>query len=81
MSYWDARGGFSPYSVGVYEQGAAALLAGRDRAGPGRFDAALRAYIDANAHRVVAPSDVEAAFRDLPQVLDVLRERGAFRSS
>ena len=81
MSYWDARGGFSPYSVGVYEQGAAALLAGRDRADAARFDAALRAYIDANAHRVGAPSDVEAAFRDLPQVLDVLRERGAFRSS
>ncbi len=81
MSYWDARGGFSAYSVGVYEQGAAALLAGRDRAGPARFDEALRAYVDANAHRVARPSDVEAAFRDLPQVLDVLRERGAFRTS
>lgn len=81
MSYWDDRGGFSAYSVGVYDQGAAALLAGRDRVGAGRFDAALRGYIDANAHRVARPPDVEAAFRDLPQVLDVLRERGAFRSS
>ncbi|TCK22948.1 M1 family aminopeptidase [Pseudonocardia endophytica] len=81
MAFWDARGGFSAYSVGVYEQGAAALLEGRDRVGPERFDAALRAYIGANAHRVAHPSDVEAAFRDLPQVLDVLHERGAFRTS
>lgn len=81
MSYWDRRGGFSPYSVGVYDQGAAALLAGRERVGQERFDAALRAYVDANAHRIVTPPDVEAAFRDLPEVLDVLRERGAFRTS
>ena len=81
MSYWDGHGGFSAYSVGVYDQGAAALLAGRDRAGAQRFDPALRAYLAANAHRVVRPPAVEAAFRDLPQVLDVLRERGAFRTS
>ncbi|MDQ4117031.1 MAG: hypothetical protein M3235_08685, partial [Actinomycetota bacterium] len=81
MSYWDAHGGFGAYSVGVYDQGAAALLAGRDRVGPERFDAALRGYVEAHAHRVAQPADVQAAFRDLPPVLDVLRERGAFRTS
>lgn len=81
MAFWTSHGGFSAYSVGVYDQGSAALLEGRDRVGPERFDAALRAFVAANAHRVVRPADVEAAFRGLPQVLDVLRERGAFRTS
>ena len=81
MSYWNDRGGFSRYVTGVYDQGAAALLEGRRRAGEERFDAAMRAYVAANAHRVAAPADVERAFADLPEVLDVLREHGAFGGS
>ncbi|MEQ3549309.1 M1 family aminopeptidase [Pseudonocardia nematodicida] len=80
MSYWDDRGGFSGYVTGVYDQGAAALLEGRERVGEERFDAAMRGYLDANAHRVAGPADVETAFADLPEVLEVLREHGAFDS-
>lgn len=79
MAYWDRNGGFPALVDGVYDQGAAALLEGRDVAGADRFDAALRAYVDANAHRVAAPGDVEAAFAGLPEVLDLLRRHGAFR--
>ncbi|MET0187378.1 MAG: M1 family aminopeptidase, partial [Pseudonocardia sediminis] len=80
MSFWDANGGFRALTDGVYDQGAAALLDGRERVGADRFDAAMRAYVATNAHRVVTPADVEAAFRDLPEVLDVLRSHGAFRN-
>ena len=31
----------------------------------------------ANAHSVVVPDDVQEAFADLPEVLEVLREVGA----
>jgi hypothetical protein len=77
MSYWAEQGGFGRYVRGVYDQGAAVLLEGRRRAGAERFDAAMVAYIDANAHRVVSPADVAAAFQDVPEVLDLLREHGA----
>lgn len=78
MAGWADRGGFGRYVRGVYDQGAAALLAGRRAVGDDRFDAAVRGYLRAGAHRVVTPADVEAAFRDDPQVLDLLREAGAF---
>lgn len=78
MSYWAENGSFDRYVRGVYEQGAAVLLAARNAAGPDRFDTALRAYIAANAHRVAAPADVEAAFTGLPGVDDLLRSHGAF---
>ena len=81
MSYWDSRGGFSALVDGVYDQGAAALLEGRDAAGEQRFDEAMRGYIAENAHRVAAPADVEEAFADSPEVLQVLREHGAFAFS
>lgn len=77
MEYWARTGGFGRYVRGVYDQGAAVLLEARRRAGPEPFDAALRVYLAAHAHRVADPADVEAAFRDLPQVLDLLREYGA----
>jgi aminopeptidase N len=77
MSYWADDGGFGRYVRGVYDQGAAVLLEGRRRAGAERFDAAMAAYLDADAHRVVSPADVAAAFRDVPEVLDLLREHGA----
>lgn len=79
MTFWDRRGGgFTDYVTGVYDQGAAALLEGRRRAGQDRFDAAMREYVAANAHRVAAPGDVERAFAELPEVLEVLRAHGAF---
>ncbi|GAA1380088.1 M1 family metallopeptidase [Pseudonocardia kongjuensis] len=79
MTAWDRRGGgFSGYVTGVYDQGAAALLEGRRRVGADRFDAAVRDHIDRNAHRVVEPADVRESFAGLPEVLEVLREHGAF---
>ncbi|SFM81318.1 Peptidase family M1 [Pseudonocardia ammonioxydans] len=82
MAFWDRRGGgFSDYVTGVYDQGAAALLEGRRRVGEERFDAAMRDYVATHAHRVAAPGDVERAFADLPEVLEVLRAHGAFAGS
>lgn len=78
MSYWEANGGFRAMTDAVYDQGAAALLDGRERVGAERFDAAIRTYVATNAHRVATPADVENAFRNLPEVLDVLRSHGAF---
>jgi uncharacterized membrane protein YeiB len=78
MSYWAAEGGFDRLYEGVYRQGAAVLLAGRDRVGSGEFDAAVRTYLDVNAHQVAGPATVEAAFRDLPEVETLLRDYGAF---
>lgn len=77
MECWAATGGFGRFVRGVYDQGAAVLLETRRRAGPDRFDAALRAHLGSGAHRVVDPAGVREAFRDLPEVLDLLREHGA----
>ncbi|MFC5137795.1 M1 family aminopeptidase [Actinomycetospora rhizophila] len=76
MSAWAERG-FGPYNTGVYVQGAAVLLAARERAGADRFDDALRAYVAANAHGVATPDDVARAFADLPAVTDALTRAGA----
>jgi hypothetical protein len=76
MQHWAGRGGFGRYVRGVYDQGAAALIEGRRRVGEDVFDQATRAYVDTYAHRVVGPADVEAAFRDLPEVVQLLREAG-----
>ena len=77
MSYWAEQGGFGRYEQGVYSQGAALLLEARDRVGADRFDRALRGYIAANAHRVAQPADVEAAFAELPEVVELLGRHGA----
>ncbi|HZD13646.1 MAG TPA: M1 family aminopeptidase [Pseudonocardiaceae bacterium] len=77
MSYWAAHGGFGEYTEGVYNQGGAVLLEARKRVGADRFDAALRSYIQANAHRVARPADFARAFADQPQVLDLLKHAGA----
>jgi hypothetical protein len=61
----------------VYGKGAAALLAARDAAGPERFDAALRCYVNANAWRIARPQDLARALAGLPRALAVLREAGA----
>jgi aminopeptidase N len=76
MQYWADRGNFDRFVRGVYDQGAAALIEGRRRAGDDVFDKTMRAYIDTNAHRVVEPADVEKAFQNVPAVVDVLRDAG-----
>jgi hypothetical protein len=78
MTYWAREERPSQlYLVGVYGQGGAALLRARRAVGEEAFDAALRAYVDANAHRIATPRDLEAAFADLPGVLRRLRDVGA----
>jgi peptidase M1-like protein len=77
MSFWVAHCGYSRYTKGVYNQGAAVLLEARRRVGADKFDPALRDYIKANAHRVATPNDFAKAFADQPQVLDLLRQAGA----
>ena len=81
MSYWVTDGGFKRYTQGVYNQGAAALLEARRRVGDQAFDADLRKYITANAHRVATPASFAQAFGDQPPVLDLLRNAGAIPSS
>ncbi len=70
----------SAYVRTVYTAGGAALLEARRRAGEEKFDAALRGYLAANAYRIATPEDVEAAFADLPEVLEVLHGVGALPS-
>ncbi len=79
MTYWAAefRRPSSTYYDTVYTLGGAALVEARDRAGHEEFDAALADYVAANAHSVVVPDDVQEAFADLPEVIEVLREVGA----
>jgi hypothetical protein len=60
------------YFAVVYGKGGAALLAAREAAGPGAFDAALRCYVDATAWTIATPEDVGAALADLPAALAVL---------
>ena len=61
----------------VYGKGSAMLDLARSESGPELFDAALRCYLNANAWRIAKPTDVEAALRELPAALAVLREAGA----
>ncbi len=79
MTYWAAefRRPSSTYYDTVYTLGGAALMEARDQAGHEEFDAALAEYVAANAHSVAVPEDVQDAFADLPEVLEVLREVGA----
>jgi hypothetical protein len=77
MSYWAAHGGFTSYNDHVYTAGAAVLLEARRRVGSDRFDNALRSYLADNAHRVATPDDFGRAFRDLPEVIDLLTRAGA----
>jgi hypothetical protein len=71
--------GTGPYFQRVYGKGGAALLAARDAAGAGAFDAALRCYVDANAWTIATPADVGRALQDLPAALDVLVDAGALQ--
>lgn len=80
MEYWADAGGFGRYVRGTYDQGAAVLLEARDRIGEQRFDEAVRGYLDEYAYQVVDPDEVRSAFADLPELLELLEEYGAFSS-
>lgn len=75
MTYW-ARNP-NDYGIGVYRQGARMLFEARAKAGPARWDAAVRTYIARDAHRIARPADFEAAVRRLPGAVDTLRAYGA----
>lgn len=77
MTYWAKNP--NEYGVGVYRQGARMLFEARAKAGPARWDAAVRAYIARNAHRIARPADFEAAVRALPGAAETLRTYGAVR--
>jgi hypothetical protein len=77
MTYWAKDP--NDYGVGVYRQGARMLFEARAKAGPARWDAAVRAYVARNAHRIARPTDFEAAVRDLPGAAETLRSYGAVR--
>jgi Peptidase family M1 domain len=64
------------YSV-TYDKGSAALQAARAAAGPAKFDAAIRCYVNATAWRIANPSDLEAALHNLPAAIAVLRKAHA----
>jgi hypothetical protein len=67
------------YYFVTYAKGSAALHAARAAAGPARWDAALRCYVNANAWRIADPSDLARALRGLPAAVAVLRKAGALR--
>lgn len=73
----DFRGNESGYFTTVYAKGAAALSAARTAAGPERFDAAVRCYVNANAWRIAKPADLARALAGLPRAVAVLRRAGA----
>lgn len=79
MAFWEQfqRPG-AAYIWEVYQGGADALWRAREAAGPEAFDAAVRTYLTDNAHEVADPADVRAAFADVPEAVEVLREAGAF---
>jgi hypothetical protein len=61
----------------TYYKGSAALLAARQAAGAAAWDRAVRCYVAANAWRIATPSDFEAAIKNLPAGVRVLRRAGA----
>ena len=65
------------YYFVTYDKGAAALKAARDEAGPAKWDAALRCYVNANAWRIANPPDLAAALKQFPKSLAVLTQAGA----
>jgi hypothetical protein len=65
------------YYTVTYNKGSAALQAARAAAGPAKFDAAIRCYVNANAWRIANPSDLEAALHNLPAAISVLRKAHA----
>jgi hypothetical protein len=76
MTYWEHLGE-STYFRTVYLQGASALLRARQAVGASKFDAAIRCYVNADAHRIARPTDLAFALRSLPVALKILRTAGA----
>lgn len=78
MSYWATFDQATrEYVREVYRKGGTALAEARRRADTDAFDEALIDYLVENAHAIAVPADVEVAFAELPEVLQVLRRAGA----
>jgi hypothetical protein len=78
MTFWESRQ--ASYFRSVYIQGGAALLRARRIAGAQRFDAAIRCYVNASAHRIARPADLARALAGLPEAVRILRQVGALPS-
>lgn len=61
----------------TYHKGAAALEAARTAAGPDKWDAALRCYVNETAWRIARPADFAAALSRFPRAVAVLTRAGA----
>ena len=82
MAQWNERRRSSDaYVATVYRRGGRALLQARQEAGPAAFDAAIGAYLRANAHRIATPADLATALEPVPQARRVLQEAGALPSA
>lgn len=78
MAQWDTyRHASSRYVAAVYTEGSDMLIQARRDVGEAAFDDALRGYLHANAYRIATPSDVEAAFAQLPAVITRMKDAGA----
>lgn len=77
MQWYAGLGASDLYGAGVYRNGGAMLHSVRQAVGPEEFDQLLRDYVDANAHRIVTPADVEAMLAAEPLALDILQRYGA----
>lgn len=78
MSYWATFDRSTrEYVREVYRKGGTALAEARRRGDTDAFDEALIDYLVQNAHTIAVPADVEAAFAEQPEVLQVLRRAGA----
>lgn len=78
MADWDTfRRASDRYVSAVYGAGGDMLIESRRAVGSAEFDQALRAYLQANAHQIATPDDVELAFAHLPEVIDRMRAAGA----
>jgi hypothetical protein len=78
MSYWATFDRSTrEYVREVYRKGGTALAEARRRGDTDAFDEALIDYLVQNAHAIAVPADVEAAFAEQPEVLQVLRRAGA----
>lgn len=76
MSFWDSQPS-ADYQDNVYGQGAGALLSARRLVGAARWDAAIKCYVAAHAHRIARPEHLRAAIADFPAAIRELEEAGA----
>jgi hypothetical protein len=81
MTYWAAQASpVQTYTENVYGLGALALDDAYHAVGPAAFDAAARAYLTAEAHKIARPDDVEKAFAGLPKAEEIMQSAGLFTS-